>query len=29
MSVTKVHCDCNSVELEMAGDPKVHAYCHC
>ena len=29
MSVTKVHCDCNSVELEMTGDPKVHAYCHC
>lgn len=24
-----VHCDCQSVELEIIGDPKVHAYCHC
>lgn len=25
----KVHCDCDSVELTMAGPPKVHGYCHC
>lgn len=24
-----VHCDCRSVQLEMTGIPKVHAYCHC
>ena len=24
-----VHCDCNSVEVEMPGAPRVHAYCHC
>lgn len=24
-----VHCDCKAVEVEMIGDPKVHAYCHC
>lgn len=25
----KVHCDCGSVEVSMAGVPRVHAYCHC
>lgn len=25
----KVHCDCNSVEVTMSGDPRVHAFCHC
>lgn len=25
----KVHCDCNAVELEMTGSPRVHAFCHC
>ena len=25
----KVKCDCGSVELEMAGTPRVHAFCHC
>lgn len=25
----RVRCDCESVEVEMAGEPRVHAYCHC
>ncbi|MDJ0880575.1 MAG: GFA family protein [Gammaproteobacteria bacterium] len=25
----KVHCDCNEIELEMTGTPRVHAFCHC
>jgi len=25
----QVHCDCNSVEVTMTGEPKIHAYCHC
>jgi len=25
----KVHCDCNAIELEMTGPPRVHAFCHC
>ncbi len=25
----KVHCDCNAIELEMTGTPRVHAFCHC
>jgi len=24
-----VNCDCGAVSVEMSGDPKVHAYCHC
>ncbi|MBE1286225.1 MAG: hypothetical protein GJ671_00695 [Alteromonadaceae bacterium] len=24
-----IHCDCKAVEVEMIGDPKVNAYCHC
>lgn len=24
-----VHCDCGAVSVEMTGDPKVHAFCHC
>ena len=24
-----VQCDCNSVELEMSGTPRVQAFCHC
>lgn len=24
-----VRCDCNSVELEMVGPPRVQAFCHC
>lgn len=29
MAQTKVHCDCNAVEVTMEGDPIIHAYCHC
>lgn len=25
----RVKCDCESVEVEMTGEPRVHAYCHC
>lgn len=23
------HCDCGAIVLEMAGSPRVHAFCHC
>lgn len=29
MRTSKIHCDCNAVEITMSGDPKVHAFCHC
>ncbi|GMG86949.1 GFA family protein [Biformimicrobium ophioploci] len=29
MTQTKVHCDCNAVEVTMEGEPVIHAYCHC
>lgn len=25
----QIHCDCNTVEVTMDGEPKVHAFCHC
>lgn len=25
----QVHCDCETVHLEMTGEPRVHAFCHC
>jgi hypothetical protein len=25
----KVRCDCKTIEVEMVGKPRVHAYCHC
>ena len=25
----RVHCDCGAVELEMTGNPRIHAFCHC
>ena len=24
-----IQCDCGTVKVEMTGDPKVHAFCHC
>lgn len=29
MNTYTIHCDCNSVELTLSGEPKVRAYCHC
>ncbi|WP_226703212.1 GFA family protein [Microbulbifer elongatus] len=29
MRTSKIHCDCNAVQISMSGDPKVHAFCHC
>ena len=29
MRTSKIHCDCNAVQVTMSGDPKVHAFCHC